>query len=122
MIVDRAIYRDGRRTAEPLEPGHTDHTVRAGGGLAWIGLYRPTEEEFAAVAAEFGLRELAIEDAVHPHQRPKLERRYRESTNLIRHRSAFQCPNRRQKTANYDDPPYAIRLRRMAHLQGFRRC
>jgi Mg2+ and Co2+ transporter CorA len=49
---------------------------RAGGGLAWLGLYRPTEEEFAAVAAEFGLHELAVEDAVHPHQRPKFERRY----------------------------------------------
>ena len=49
---------------------------RAGGGLAWVGLYRPTEQEFAAVAVEFGLHELAVEDAVHPHQRPKLERRY----------------------------------------------
>ena len=76
MIVDRAIYRDGRRTAEPLELGHMDDAFRAGGGLAWVGLYRPTEQEFAAVAAEFGLHELAVEDAVHPHQRPKLERRY----------------------------------------------
>ena len=49
---------------------------RGGGGLAWVGLYRPTEQEFAAIAAEFGLHELAVEDAVHPHQRPKLERRY----------------------------------------------
>jgi magnesium transporter len=76
MIVDRAIYRDGRRTAEPLELGYTDDAFRAEGGLAWVGLYRPTEQEFAAVGAEFGLHELAVEDAVHPHQRPKLERRY----------------------------------------------
>jgi magnesium transporter len=76
MIVDRAIYRDGRRTAEPLEVGHTDPAFGADAGLAWVGLYRPTEQEFAAVAAEFGLNELAVEDAVHTHQRPKLERRY----------------------------------------------
>src|ERR671911_3235370 len=76
MIVDRAIYRDGRRTAERLELGHMDDAFRAGGGLAWVGLYRPSEQEFAAVAAEFGLHELAVEDALHPHQRPKLERRY----------------------------------------------
>jgi len=76
MIVDRAIYRDGRRTAEPLELGEMDDAFRAGGGLAWVGLYRPTEEEFTAVAAEFGLHQLAVEDAVQPHQRPKLERRY----------------------------------------------
>jgi hypothetical protein len=56
-----------------------DNAFRAGGGLAWVGLYRPTEQEFAAVAAEFGLHELAIEDAVHPHQRPTLERRYGET-------------------------------------------
>ena len=42
--------------------------------MAWIGLYRPTEEEMAAVAAEFGLHELAVEDAISAHQRPKLER------------------------------------------------
>jgi magnesium transporter len=76
MIVDRAIYREGRRTAEPLELGQMDEAFRAGGGLAWVGLYRPTGEEFAAVAAEFGLLELAAEVAVRPHQRPKLERRY----------------------------------------------
>jgi magnesium transporter len=44
--------------------------------LAWVGLYRPTEQEFAAVAEEFGLHEVAFEDATHAHQRPKLERRY----------------------------------------------
>ena len=74
MIVDRAIYRDGRRTAEPLEPAHMDEAWRAGGGLAWVGLYRPTEQELAAVTGEFGLHELAVEHALHPHQRPRLER------------------------------------------------
>ncbi|HET6270583.1 MAG TPA: magnesium/cobalt transporter CorA, partial [Arthrobacter sp.] len=44
------------------------------GGMAWIGLYRPTESEMAAVAREFGLHELAVEDAISAHQRPKLER------------------------------------------------
>jgi magnesium transporter len=53
---------------------YTDDVFRAHGGLAWVGLYRPSQQEFAAVAAEFGLHELAAEDAVHPHQRPRLER------------------------------------------------
>ena len=44
------------------------------GGFAWIGLHEPTEAEFAGIAAEFGLHPLAVEDAVHAHQRPKLER------------------------------------------------
>jgi len=42
--------------------------------MAWVGLYRPTEDEFAQVAREFQLHELAVEDAVHAHQRAKLER------------------------------------------------
>jgi magnesium transporter len=74
MIVDRAIYRDGRRTAESPEPGHMDDAFPGGGGLAWVGLHRPTEQELAAVAAEFGLHELAVAHAVHAHQRPRLER------------------------------------------------
>ena len=76
MIVDRAIYRDGRRTAEPLELAQMNGTWGAGDGLAWVGLHRPTEQELAAVAEEFGLDERAVDDAVHAHQRPKLVRRY----------------------------------------------
>jgi len=51
-----------------------EHCADGSPCLAWIGLYRPDEQEIASVAAEFGLHELAVEDAVHAHQRPKLER------------------------------------------------
>src|SRR5918994_2964006 len=74
MIVDNAIYVDGRRTAEPSSLHDTHEAVRRQGGLAWIGLHAPTEEEFSSVAGEFGLHPLAVEDAVKAHQRPKLER------------------------------------------------
>src|SRR5215216_1853805 len=74
MIVDSAIYVDGKRTAEPPSLQETYEACRQRRGLAWIGLYRTTEEEFSSVAKEFGLHELAVEDAVKAHQRPKLER------------------------------------------------
>src|SRR5215203_6798198 len=74
MIIDNAIYVDGRRTVEPSSLRETYEAVRDQHGLAWIGLYRPTEEEFASVAGEFGLHELAVEDAIQAHQRPKIER------------------------------------------------
>src|ERR687883_877491 len=74
MIVDNAIYVDGRKSAEPNSLRETYEQIRNISGLAWIGLYRPTEEEFASVAGEFGLHELAVEDAIQAHQRPKLER------------------------------------------------
>jgi len=41
--------------------------------FVWIGLYEPTPEEFEAVRVELGLHELAVEDAIAAHQRPKLE-------------------------------------------------
>jgi magnesium transporter len=74
MIVDSAIYINGRRAGEPRSLQETCETAREWGGIAWIGLYRPTEEEFESVADEFELHPLAVEDAVKAHQRPKLER------------------------------------------------
>jgi magnesium transporter len=74
VIVDSAIYVDGHRTAEPGTLQETYEAVRERHGVAWIGLYRPTEEEFSSVADEFDLHGLAVEDATEAHQRPKLER------------------------------------------------
>jgi magnesium transporter len=74
MIVDNAIYVDGRRSEEPASLQETYEAVRERRGVAWIGLYKPTADEFASVAGEFGLHPLAVEDAIQAHQRPKLER------------------------------------------------
>ncbi len=73
MIVDNAIYVDGHRVAEPSSLLETCEAARRQGGLAWIDLHEPTDEEFSSAAGEFGLHPLAVEDAVHAHQRPKVE-------------------------------------------------
>jgi magnesium transporter len=73
-IIDNAVYVNGRRTAEPHNLEQTFETLADHGGMAWIGLYRPTRGEMAAVAKEFALHGLAVEDAISAHQRPKLER------------------------------------------------
>ncbi|MFE4078496.1 magnesium/cobalt transporter CorA [Paenarthrobacter sp. YIM B13468] len=73
-IIDNAVYVEGVRTATPRNLEQTFESLSEQGGMAWIGLYRPTRDEMAAVAHEFGLHELAVEDAVSAHQRPKLER------------------------------------------------
>jgi magnesium transporter len=74
MIVDSAIYVNGRRAVEPASLQETYEACRERRGLAWIGLYEPTEEELSSVAQEFGLHPLAVEDAIKAHLRPKLER------------------------------------------------
>jgi magnesium transporter len=74
MIVDSAIYVNGKRAEAPGSLEETYESCRAAGGVAWIGLYKPTDGEFGRVAEEFALHELAVEDAIVAHQRPKLER------------------------------------------------
>jgi magnesium transporter len=74
VIVNRAIYQDGRRGAAPVELAQLGAAGDADGALAWVGLHRPTAQEFAAVAEHFGLHELAVEHALRLHQRPRLER------------------------------------------------
>ncbi len=73
-IVDNAIYVAGVRGATQHSLEETFETLHERGGMAWIGLYRPTPAEIRAVAEEFELHHLAVEDALHGHQRPKLER------------------------------------------------
>jgi magnesium transporter len=77
MIVDSALYRDGVRV--PLDCAKDDlPRVRASveheGDFVWVGLHEPVEGELAEVAEIFALHPLAVEDALHAHQRPKLER------------------------------------------------
>jgi magnesium transporter len=74
-VVDSAIYDDGRRVESPLTISNTAGLLRKRpGAMAWIGLFRPPESQLLMVAEEFGLHELAVEDAIVAHQRPKLER------------------------------------------------
>jgi magnesium transporter len=78
-MVDCGIYVDGQRS-----PGKYTHAAalakvreleRDGKeAFVWIGLHEPDQHQMQAVADVFGLHELAVEDAVHAHQRPKLER------------------------------------------------
>ncbi|KAA9132870.1 magnesium and cobalt transport protein CorA [Microbacterium caowuchunii] len=73
-IVDNAVYVAGRRIENPASLEETFEYMRSQGGMAWIGLFRPTPEEIQQVAAEFSLHHLAVEDALSGHQRSKLER------------------------------------------------
>ncbi|MDN3496908.1 magnesium and cobalt transport protein CorA [Planococcus sp. APC 4015] len=73
-IVDNAVYVSGHRIENPTSLEDTFEHMSAHGGMAWIGLFRPTREEIQQVAVEFSLHPLAVEDALSGHQRAKLER------------------------------------------------
>ncbi|MGH8998051.1 MAG: magnesium/cobalt transporter CorA [Acidimicrobiia bacterium] len=73
MIVDCGLYVDGRRSE--VDPTFDEIHDAAGqpGAFVWMGLHEPTADELADATRAFGLHELAVEDALKAHQRPKLE-------------------------------------------------
>ena len=73
MIVDCAVYEQGRRRPGELPIAGAHEASCRENAFVWIGLWEPTEDEFDAVRREFELHELAVEDAITAHQRPKLE-------------------------------------------------
>jgi magnesium transporter len=70
MIIDCAVYHDGRRQPGELALQEAYEAACADDAFVWIGLYEPDEAEFESVRREFNLHELAVEDAIHAHQRP----------------------------------------------------
>jgi len=97
MIVDCAVYEEGERRDGGLPLGRAFEATRGDGAFVWIGLREPGTEELDAVAREFGLHELAVEDAVKAHQRPKLET-YGDTLFVV------------LKSARYDDEREAVEI------------
>lgn len=74
MIVDCAVYDRGVRVSGGLAVDDALRTARSTpNGFVWIGLREPGQDELCDVGDVFNLHALAIEDAVHAHQRAKLE-------------------------------------------------
>jgi magnesium transporter len=75
QLIDNAVYSAGRRIATPDSPAESRAELDLGEErLAWLGLYRPEPGDIGQLAELFDLPELAVEDAITAHQRPKFER------------------------------------------------
>ncbi|HEV8692259.1 MAG TPA: magnesium/cobalt transporter CorA [Ideonella sp.] len=72
MLINCVAYEDGRKLADITVEDISDYLVRPG-CFVWVALRDATDDELAQMQVEFGLHELAVEDARHGHQRPKLE-------------------------------------------------
>jgi len=97
VIVRCAAYGDGVPPGADLDLAEACAAAETGNGFAWVGTFEPTPEEFGAIASEFGLHELAVQDAVKAHQRPKAEL-YGDTLFVV------------VKTARYVDPEEVIEL------------
>jgi magnesium transporter len=72
MIVNCVAYQNGRKLAD-IPPTAISEYIARPDCFVWVAVKDPDPEELAAMQHEFGLHELAVEDARHGHQRPKLE-------------------------------------------------
>ena len=83
MLVNCVAYENGEKVAElPLE--EIRGYLKGPGSFVWVALKDPDERELLLVEEKFSLHELAVEDARHGHQRPKLEE-YGSSLFLVMH-------------------------------------
>ena len=71
-VVAAYAYRDGKRLAE-IQLGESASWAHEKGDFVWIGFHEPTEQELRTLQTQFHLHELAVEDALNAHQRPKVE-------------------------------------------------
>jgi magnesium transporter len=97
VIVDSAVYEEGLRRNGNVGVHDAMQACRHPNCFAWIGLYEPSEDEFESIRSEFDLHPLAVEDAIHAHERPKLEV-YGDAVFIV------------LKTARYVDPTEVIKL------------
>jgi magnesium transporter len=73
MIVDCAVYENGRRREGKIPLEEAREAASAENTFVWIELHEPSQAELDGVASEFNLHPLAVEDAIVAHQRPKIE-------------------------------------------------
>lgn len=73
MLINSAVYDDGRLVAEPALDGVSEALAARESGFLWIALRDPTDDELARLQHELDLPPLAVEDARKGQQRPKVE-------------------------------------------------
>lgn len=71
-VVNCAAYAEGRRIAN-IEINEVSEILKQADRFVWIGLHEPSPEMLGQIQKEFSLHDLAIEDALSAHQRPKFE-------------------------------------------------
>ena len=72
MLINCAVYENGKKLGD-IERNEIHNYLGRPGRFVWVALKDSTPEELAEMKAQFGLHELAVEDAQQGHQRPKIE-------------------------------------------------
>ena len=87
MLINCVAYQDGQKLSD-IDKRQISDYLKKPGCFVWVALADPTQEELAEMQEEFDLHELAVEDARHGHQRPKIEE-YGDSLFVVLHTVEF---------------------------------
>ena len=124
MLVNCVAYQRGQKLSD-IPIGEVRTHLQRPDCFVWVALKDPQPEELASLQEEFGLHELAIEDAQKGHQRPKIDEYGSSLFNVLHLIEPVGDDLQTGEVAIFIGPQYAISVRRDAQL-GFtevrRRC
>lgn len=118
MLINCVAYRHGVKLADIAVEAISEHLAEPG-TLVWVALRDASDEELATMQQEFGLHELAVEDARHGHQRPKIEE-YGDMLFTVVHLLEYGPTDELQlgELAIFAGPNYVVSVRNRS-TQGF---
>jgi magnesium transporter len=90
MVVNCVAYTNRGRKLRQISIEEISDVLQDPDTFIWLGLHEPDESLLWKIQQEFGLHELAIEDAQHAHQRPKIEV-YDDVLFVVLHTAQFVC-------------------------------
>jgi magnesium transporter len=117
MLINCVAYQEGKKLSDIPVEDISDYLAKPG-CFVWVALRDADDAELGKMQHEFGLHELAVEDAMRGHQRPKIEE-YGESVFAVMH--TVECKGEELVTgevAVFAGPNYVLSVRRDS-LQGF---
>ena len=91
MLISCVAYENGRKLADIPKEEIREHLGKPG-RFVWVALREPDPEELEDMRGQFDLHELAVEDALHGHQRPKVEE-YGDCVFVVMHTLELTEPN-----------------------------
>src|SRR3954470_12233154 len=118
MLINCVLYQEGKKIRDIPMDEHSCWTAEHEDSFVWVALKDATPEELAIVQHQFGLHELAVEDALHGHQRPKIEE-YGDSLFFVAHMVDLDRGEIRIGEVNvFVGPDYVVSVRNRSE-QGF---
>ena len=118
MLINCVAYRDGAKLADIPVERISDHMGQPG-CFVWVALRDASDDELKQMQHEFGLHDLAVEDAAHGHQRPKIEE-YGDSVFAVLHLLELSATDEWQvgEVNIFAGPNYVLSVRNRSS-QGF---